>query len=622
MNRPPIINPSHLARDADGYGRQSTADQVEKNTGSTEYQRGQLRYAREWGWPEERIVWHDDFGLTGAAAEHRAGYQCLKGRVQQGRVGMVLVSDLSRLGREAAELLSFLADCAAHNVLIAVDGRVVDPRDPSDWLMNALQAILSQHGGNNIRDTLQRGRIAKLEAGMAVSYPPVGYDQGPRKEWIMTADAAVRMAIVTIFRVYFEECTLRRTVVRLLELGVKIPRRKPGHPITWRDPEIGVLKDMIGNPNYTPDYYYRRHVDDHTKPRSAKGRRRPRKAKPEEIKVIGDHHEGYITRDQWAEIRAICERNAWSRQHSHLADGPGLTGGVIFCGLHAGWRMGVRYKRGGKWTRSHTYTCRGRYGRGGKTCQRISGARLDDAVVTAVLGRMGPPSVDAVREAFQQAVADTRSQQRHRQIERARLEQRIVDLEQKLELLDASSLHVFKTLERRVEQAQTDLEKLQEIGDAERRRSLQADAAMLDEAIALAADVRRVFEASTTRNRDRKELIRFFVPRVTLEGYDNERARIRIQWADGAPDVVVWAWLEDGIARMMDEMFAEGVSDAEIAQKLNAMGIKTRVGNAFTAKAVRAAVLGRARKARKAKEAGGQTRLPASDPTAAVQEGL
>jgi DNA invertase Pin-like site-specific DNA recombinase len=59
-----------------------------------------------------------------------------------GKVGLVCVSEISRVGRNAAELLSFLSDCSAHRVLLAVDGRVLDPRDPSDWLLNALQAVL------------------------------------------------------------------------------------------------------------------------------------------------------------------------------------------------------------------------------------------------------------------------------------------------------------------------------------------------------------------------------------------------------------------------------------------------------------------------------------------------
>ena len=353
MTRPSIITASHMALLAVGYGRQSTKGQFERNCGSTDYQRGQLRHAREWGWPERLLQWLDDFGLSGTAADHRPGYLELRRLVRLGMVGLVCVSDMSRLGRNAAELLSFLADCSAHGVLLAVDGKVLDPRDQSDWLLNALHAVLGEHGGNSIRDTLQHGRIAKLDAGVAVSYPPVGYDQGPRKEWRFTGDPSIRSAVATVFRVFLECRTLRSTVIRLRQIGVKVPRRKPGHPVHWRDATIGVLKDILGNPNYTSDYYYRRHVDDPTKPRSAKGRRRVRKAKAHEVRVIKDHHEGYLSAEQWAEIQEIFARNAWSPDHANAGVGGALVQGLICCGMHACRRMSVRYKHGQvAWRRS------------------------------------------------------------------------------------------------------------------------------------------------------------------------------------------------------------------------------------------------------------------------------
>lgn len=124
MTRPSLITETHLGELAVGYGRQSTEKQVERNTGSRDYQLGQLRYPREWGWPEERIRWLDDFGLSGSPAAHRPSYQQLRQWVREFLLGLVCVSDHSRLGRNAAEWLSFYGDCAAHGVLIAIDGKI------------------------------------------------------------------------------------------------------------------------------------------------------------------------------------------------------------------------------------------------------------------------------------------------------------------------------------------------------------------------------------------------------------------------------------------------------------------------------------------------------------------
>jgi hypothetical protein len=42
------------------------------------------------------------------------------------------VADHSRLGRNAAEWLEFYAECAVRDVLIAIDGKISNPKDSND----------------------------------------------------------------------------------------------------------------------------------------------------------------------------------------------------------------------------------------------------------------------------------------------------------------------------------------------------------------------------------------------------------------------------------------------------------------------------------------------------------
>ena len=63
------ITPSHLARQAIVYLRQSSAAQVEHNRESTDQQYALADKARELGWPAERVVVIDeDLGLSGSGA--------------------------------------------------------------------------------------------------------------------------------------------------------------------------------------------------------------------------------------------------------------------------------------------------------------------------------------------------------------------------------------------------------------------------------------------------------------------------------------------------------------------------------------------------------------------------
>jgi DNA invertase Pin-like site-specific DNA recombinase len=573
---------------------------VERNTGSRDYQLGQLRYPREWGWPEGGIRWLDDFGRSGSAAAHRPSYQLLRGWIRQNLVGLVCVSDHSRLGRNAAEWLLFFDDCAAHGVLIAIDGKIGDPRDTNDRLSAALLAVLSEHGGLNIRDTLQHGRLAKLEKGIAVSYPPVGYDQGPQKQWAMTSDVAVRSAMSAVFRVFFDKRSLHATAEELRRRGVKVPRRKPGHPIRWRDPSTHVLADILGNPNYTPDYYYRRRVDDPTKPRSEKGRRRVRKAMPEEMRVIRDHHEGYIIRAQWDEIHEIFERNSWSRDHAPLGEGAGLVQGLPRCAVHRLRKLSVHYKRGKETgPRSHHYFCKGDWETCGAQCGRVPGGRLDDAVANAVLARLSPPSIAAVRQVFEETLADSRAERRRREVEHARLCQRIADLEAKLDAVGPDNQYAVRRLASQLQQAEGERGAVVEVDEAERQRAIQQDVATLVEAEALASDIRCIWNASATRHRDRKELIRIVVKALVIEEWGTERVRVRISWADGAPDQVVDVWLPAGIEHLVREAHAQGRSFAEIAVTLNEMGIRTQKGHRWAAKEVQQFLWRRSRRAQR-----------------------
>src|SRR5438034_1695628 len=214
----------------------------------------------------------------------------------------------------------------------------------------------------------------------------------------------------------------------------------------------------------------------------------------------------------------------------------------------------------------------------------------DEAVARAVIGRLEPPSVEAVRLAFEQSVADARSERRHHEIERARLAQHVADLDGKLEALDRDCVNVIKSLGQRLEQAKRELNALDAVDDASRDRAVQADLRMLAEAADVAANVWRIWDAPTTQDRDRKELLRILVRGIIVEERTAERLRLRIQWIDRVEDEFVDVWTQRGVDRLMNELFADGVSSEAIATRLNSMGLKTRRGNVFTAKRVRQAV--------------------------------
>jgi hypothetical protein len=506
--------------------------------------------------------------------------------LQAGEVGLVGVADLSRLGRDAAELLSFLADCIAHDTLVSIDGKISNPRDAGDWLFTAIFAILSQHGALNIRDTLQRGRIGQLQAGKAVTPPPVGYTRNTQGEWVLTSDLRVRSAISTIFRVFLEARTLRATVIRLRELQVQIPVRGPGGTAEFREPRIGSTHNILRNPNYTPDYHYRQWVVDLAKPRTLNGEHRRRRATADEIFINEGHHEGYITREQHEDIKAILRRNAWSRDGGYLGHGDALVQRLVRCAEHRERLMVVHYHKGRASPRSHRYYCEGGYRIGKPACRTVGGRALDDAVLRVVLGRLSAPSIEAVQETLQDVLADARAEQRHQQIEIAHLRQEEADLTRKLDALDPDSFRVFKHFEHRLEMVKQRLLAIEKTVVAGREGLARQYSAILALALELAPDIERILSASTTNNRDRKELVHTMVDAVVVDEQESGRLSVRIRWKDHAPDTLIDVWRCVGVKRLARGLHAQGETCDDIARSLNNLGIKRQRGSAWDRRSV------------------------------------
>lgn len=394
---------------------------------------------------------------------------------------------------------------------------------------------------------------------------------------------------VTLFRVFFQKRTLHATMMELIRLGVQIPRRKPGHAIRWRTPRTDILAVILSNPNYGPDYYYRRHVDDPTKPRSAKGRRRVRKAAPEEVKILRDHHIGYLSRDQLDEIRTTFRQNSWTTDHAPLGEGVGLVQGLPRCALHRHHKMKVHYKHGKEaGPRSHHYGCRGEWESGGSKCGRVPGG--------APRRRGGARGVGAPRAAehggssagirrgncrFPSGASPTGGRASER------LRQRQADLEEKLDAVGSENRHAVKRLAGQLEDCRSSLLALDEVDERVRSLANQEDAATLAEAEALAVDVERIWNAPTTEIKDKKRIVRTMVRSLEVVEWWTEHVRVRLRWVDNAPDEMLTVWRSEGVVRLVGDMEGQGMSPEAIATTLKEMGIRTRGGRMWDGKTVR-----------------------------------
>jgi DNA invertase Pin-like site-specific DNA recombinase len=139
------ISPSHLARDAYVYVRQSTQAQVVMNTESLARQYELADRAGQLGWHAAQVVTIDaDLGQSGASSDGRPGFRELVADVGLGKAGIVLGIEVSRLARNNADWYQLLDLCALTDTLIGDADGVYHPADFNDRLVLGLKGTMSE----------------------------------------------------------------------------------------------------------------------------------------------------------------------------------------------------------------------------------------------------------------------------------------------------------------------------------------------------------------------------------------------------------------------------------------------------------------------------------------------
>ena len=110
---------------------------------------------------------------------------------------------------------------------------------------------------------------------------------------------------------------------------------------------------ILRNPNYTQDYAYG--LDGPDRRRSGQQRRSRRRPRAE-WHIIEDHHEGYVSRDDWVRVQAILDGNR-PTNYPPVLGGAALLQGLLWC-LACNRRIKVLYERHTVRGRLPAYVCR------------------------------------------------------------------------------------------------------------------------------------------------------------------------------------------------------------------------------------------------------------------------
>jgi DNA invertase Pin-like site-specific DNA recombinase/predicted DNA-binding transcriptional regulator AlpA len=598
MTDPAKIKPSHTARQAFIYVRQSSASQVEHNRESTARQYALGDRAQQLGWAKEQVTTvDDDLGLSGVSTDKRSGFARMISEVALGHVGIIFGLEVSRLARNNADWYRLLELCGLTDTLIGDNDGVYHPALFNDRLLLGLKGTMSEAELHILRARLDGGIRNKAARGELRRGLPVGFVWGEAEgEVLFHPDEAVVAAIRSVFERFVEFGSARRVWLWLRSEAPSFPLQDgPAGQIRWVVPTYTAIHHILTNPVYAGAYAYgksrsERYVDEH-----GAIRKRMRHLPMEQWSVlIRAHHAGFIDWDTFEANQRRLDSNTRPGPHRKggiVREGSALLQGIGVCG-HCGRRLRTHY-RGRNSTPG--YHCAGKdivEGRG-LYCLNAGGVAIDEAIANAFLEAVTPAAVAAMKRAVEQARGehDTALAQWRLEIERLRYEAE--KAERRYRAVEPENRLVARGLETAWES------KLRELADTEaelRRRELQRPATITPEQLgrlqALSADLRQLWRAATTTDRDRKELLRTILEEVVLNLKRAEgHAHLTLRWRGGAIttlDVAVPRFRPQGPRTDEDTLsllrrLAALYPDEVIAGILNRQGRQTATGERFTA---------------------------------------
>ena len=534
------IKPVHTQRSAFVYIRQSTPSQVEHNRESTQRQYALVDRAVELGWQREQVnVVDEDLGLSGSSTDKRSGFARLIAAVAMRLAGIVLGIEVSRLARNNADWYRLLDLCAMTDTLIGDADGIYHPAWFNDRLLLGLKGTMSEAELHILRARLEGGIRNKAARGELRRALPTGFMWGEDAgEVLLPPNDAVTQVIRCVFERFAELGSARRVWLWLRSEGLSFPAQyNDGADLRWGAPTYTAIHSILTNPVYAGAYVYGKTRHERVLDEDGKIKQRSRKLPQSQWAVlIHEHHEGYIDRATYEANQARIGTNVRPRAHQPggaVREGAALLQGIASCG-HCGRKLRTQYP--GRNARPGYY-CAGKNivnGRG-VYCLNIGGVQIDHAVTAALLEALKPAAFEATLQATQQLESDHDAAlaQWRLAVERTRYEAQRA--ERRYRAVDPENRLVARGLEAAWEQRLRDLEQAQ----AELERKSQSRPRTLSpedyqRIRALGADLNRVWAASTTTDRDKKELLRTLLEEVIIAVQRDEfRAHLTLRWTGG-----------------------------------------------------------------------------------------
>ena len=309
------------------YPRLSHEDELQGESNSISNQKRILEtYAKQNGFSNLR--WYTDDGYSGANFQ-RPGFQAMLADIEAGKVGTVIVKDMSRLGRNYLQVGMYTEMIFPQKGVrfIAINDGVDSAQGENDFapLRNIFNEWL-------VRDTSKKIKAVKRSKGMSgkpiTSKPVYGYLMDEDENFIIDEEAA------PVVRQIYSLCLAGNgptKIARMLtEQQIPTPgtleyrrtgstrRYHLGYECKWA---TNTVVHLLENREYTgclvnfktekPSYKLKHSIEN----------------PPEKQAVFENHHEPIIDRETWERVQELRKQ----RKRPNRYDEVGLFSGILFC---------------------------------------------------------------------------------------------------------------------------------------------------------------------------------------------------------------------------------------------------------------------------------------------------
>jgi DNA invertase Pin-like site-specific DNA recombinase len=589
----PKIKSSHLEKIAFLYLRQSSPQQLLDHQESPRVQRGLQNILRQWGFSRVEVV-DIDLGKSAAGYLKRPGFVKILNAVCLGQAGAIAAWEASRLARSSFDWQNLIRFCQITGTLVIDESGIYDPTNSDDLAMLGIKATMSEYELNLLAKRARAGLLEKAKRGELHTLVASGYDLTDAGQYEMDSHERVRQSVNWVFEQFDEIGTIRQVHLWFAENHVESPivhyHRGGQRTISWEVPSYQLLRDVLTNPAYAGAYVWGRRATRtfirEQQPVKTAGHPLPM---PEWKVLILDHHPGYISWEKFLRNQERIREN--SNKHRPFSKGAAKMGSSLLSGLmvcgHCGRKLMPKYS--GRDGKSVRYICRGVAATTGQTdkCFSTNARKLEQVVVQEILKILQPAAIDAAIAAEQKLSSESSARQKSLELE---LEQARYDAERRqrqFDAVDPENRLVLRNVLAQYEQALAKAEHLQQELEKEKAQHQPFDESQRQTLYALANDLPRLWNLSSTDERSKKRLMRTLIESIVAKAEANSDVNcFVIRWVGDVHSEIRLKRNQRGenglktnrdVIELVKEL-ATITNDSDIARILNRCGLKTGRG--------------------------------------------